>query len=106
MEVIEITDQDFEKEVLQFDLPVFICFTTSWCGSCFPTCMFVSSIAEEYGEMVKFVRCDIERCTEVAKKYRIEVVPTIALFQDCEIVKKVTGFQEKQTLRHLLETYL
>ena len=104
--ITEIEDQDFNSEVLQSDTMVFACFTAPWCSSCFPTCMSVKSIAKEYDQKVKFVRCDIEQCTEVAKRYSIGVLPTILLFRNSEIVKKVIGFQEKGSLRRLLKAHL
>jgi len=106
MVVTDVKDQDFNSEVLQSDIIVFACFTAPWCSSCFPTCMSASSLAKEYDRRVKFVRCDIEQCTEVAKRYDIGVFPTILLFRNSEIVKKFVGFKEKRFLRRLLDAYL
>ena len=106
MVVTDVKDQDFNSEVLQSDIIVFACFTSHWCSSCFPTCMSVSSLAKEYDRRVKFVRCDIEQCVEVAKRYHVGVVPTILLFRDSESVKKIVGFKEKRFLRRLLDAYL
>ena len=106
MVVAEIGEQDFNAEVLESDLPVLTCFTAPWCGSCFPICMAASGLAEEYDQRVKFVRCDVEKCTEVAKRYGIGVLPTIVLFRNSEIVDKRIGFQGKHFLRRVLETCL
>ena len=104
MVVAEIAGQDFNAEVLQSDLPVFTCFTTSKCSSCFPACMVANSLAEEYDQRVKFTKCDVEKCTEVAERYGIGVLPTIVIFQNSEIVRKLVGFQERHSLKRLLET--
>jgi len=106
MVVTEVKDQDFNSEVLQSDIIVFACFTAPWCSSCFPTCISANRLAKEYDRRVKFVRCDIGQCTEVAKRYGIGVFPTILLFRNSEIVKKVVGFKEKHSLRRLLKAYL
>ena len=54
----EITKQNFEEEVLNSDLPVFACFTTSWCRSCFPACFVADGLANRYEGQIKFVRID------------------------------------------------
>ena len=104
MVVDEITGQDFSEKVLQSDLPVFACFTASKCSSCFPACMVANSLAEEYDQRVKFTKCDIEKCPKMMERYNIRVSPTIVIFQNAKIVKKLVGFQERHSLKRLLET--
>ena len=99
--IAEITDQDFDEEVLKSDAPVFACFTTSQCGSCFALCLVVKDLAKEYDGMVKFVRIDVEKEPEVATKYHVLPLPTVLLFQDSEPVKKLLGFHYKRSLRPL-----
>lgn len=103
MVVNEITGPDFDELVLQSELPVFICFTTSNCSSCFPTCLVANSLAEEYAQRVKFVKCSVDNSPELAARYGIVVSPTIVIFQNSEIVKKLVGFQERHSLKRLLE---
>lgn len=98
----EITDQNFDKEVMQCELPVFVCFTAKWCDSCYPTCLFADQLVKEYDERVKFVRVDIEENPEIAKLYHIIPLPTILLFWDSQPVKKLIGFQDRPMLRQVL----
>ena len=100
--MIDITDRDFEKEVLECELPVFACFTTKWCHSCYPMCLFANELVKEYDGSVKFVRLDIEKSPEIPERYHIITVPTILLFQDSQPVKKLLGFQERGSLKRLL----
>jgi thioredoxin 1 len=102
--MIEITDRDFDEEVLECDLPVFACFTTQGCHTCFPTCLLADKLANEYGDMVKHVRVDIEESPEIAKRYNVIVVPTIVLFHNSQPVKKLVGFHELRSLRVLLNS--
>jgi len=99
----EVTEQSFDDEVLNSGLPVFICFTTSWCHSCYPTCLFADKLAKEYDGRVKFVNIDIEESPGIAKKYNVIAVPTILLFQEGQVVKKLLGFQERRSLRSWLD---
>jgi thioredoxin 1 len=100
----EITSKDFETEVLKCELPVFSCFTTEWCRSCYPTCLLADELAEKYAGRAKFVRLDIDKSPEVAASYRIVVLPTIIVFHDSQPVKKLVGFQDRKSLKRLLDS--
>ena len=102
--MMEIIDRDFDSEVLECELPVFTCLTTKWCHSCYPTCLFAKELAKNYDGRVKFVEIDIEKSPEVAERYHVIAVPTILLFQDSQLVKKLVGFQERSSLRALLSS--
>ena len=102
--MIDITDRDFDKEVLECKLPVFTCFTTKWCHSCYPTCLFADELLNEYDDRVKYVRVDIEESPKVAQRYNVVAVPTILIFKDSQPVKKLLGFQDRRSLRALLNS--
>ena len=101
--MIDITGQDFEEQVLNSDIPVFACFTTSWCSSCFPTCFVADKLANRYEGRIKFVRIDKEKVPEISAEYHITVVPSIILFQDSQLIKKLLGYQEERALRDMLD---
>ena len=98
----EITDRDFDREVLECQIPVFACFVTRWCHSCYPTCLFGDELANEYEGRVKFVKVDVEKIPHVTAGHRIVAVPTILIFKDSQLVKKILGFQDRRSLRSLL----
>jgi thioredoxin 1 len=100
--MIEVTERDFDKEVLDCKLPVFACFTARWCHTCYPTCLFADELVKEYEGIVKFVRLDTEGSPDTSARYRITVVPTILLFKDSQPVKKLLGFQGRGALKRLL----
>jgi len=102
--MIDITDRDFDKEVLECELLVFACFTTGWCQSCYPTCLFADQLFKEFHGSVKFVRLDKEKSPEIAERYHIIAVPTILLFQNAQPVKRLLGFQDRRSLRSLLNS--
>ena len=102
--MIEINERDFDKEVLGCKLPVFTCFTTKWCHSCYPTCLFGDELANEYEGRVKFVKIDVEKIPHVSAGYRIIAVPTILIFKDAQPVKTLLGIQDKWSLRDLLNS--
>jgi len=100
----EIRDKDFEREVLKCKLPVFTCFTTEWCRSCFPTCLLADELAERYSGRAKFVRMDVDKCPAVPAKYHVIALPTILIFRDSQPVKKRIGFQDRRSLKRLLDS--
>ena len=102
----EITSQDFDKEVLECELPVFACFVTRWCQSCYPTCLFADQLVEKYDGKVKFVKVDIDKNPEVSARYQVVAVPAILLFQNSQPVKKALGFQERTELRQMLDSLM
>ena len=102
--MIEINERDFDKEVLGCKLPVFTCFTTKWCHSCYPTCLFGNELANEYEGRVKFVKVDVGEIPHVSAGYRIIAVPTILIFKDSQPVKTLLGFQDRKSLIALLDS--
>ena len=104
--VMEVTEQNFELEVLKCELPVLVCFTTQWCHSCYPTCLVAAELSEEYNGKIKFVRVDIEESPDIAERYHVIPVPTILLFQDSQPVKKLLGFQDRRSLRDALDSVI
>jgi len=102
--MIEITERDFDKEVLECELPVFTCFTTEWCQSCYPTCLFADQLVNEYDGSVKFVRLDTEKSPEIAERYHVIAVPTVLIFKDSQPVRKLLGFQDRSSLKSLLNS--
>jgi thioredoxin 1 len=99
----EITDQDFEKEVLKCKLPVFACFSAEWCQSCYPTCLFADELAKTYSSTVKFVGINVDKSPAVSARYRIIPLPTIFIFYNSQPVKKLVGFQDRKSLKRLLD---
>ena len=104
--MVDITDEDFNKEVLECELPVFACFKTSWCGHCFPTCPVADELVERYDGQVKFVTIDKEGAPEISDEYHITVVSSIILLQDSQIMKKLLGYQDKAALKNLPDSIL
>jgi thioredoxin-like negative regulator of GroEL len=104
--MIEINEQDFGKEVLECEQPVFACFTTSWCGHCFPTCLIAAELENRYDGRLKFVRIDKEKAPKISDEYSITVVPSIILFQDSQEITRLLGYQDKLALRDLLDSLL
>jgi len=99
----EVTEQNFDEEVLNSHLPVFACFTTSVCSTCFLSCFIADELANRYEGRIKFVRIDKEKAPEISAEYHITAIPSIILFQDSQPIKKLPGYQEQRSLRAMLD---
>ncbi len=104
--ITDIAGPDFDEEVLNSDIPVFACFTTSQCGSCFALCLVMEDLAKEYEGRIKFVMINAEKELQLAAKYNIIPLPAMLLFRDSEPVMRSLGFQYKSSLRDLLDSVL
>ena len=102
--MIEINERDFDKEVLGCQIPVFACFTAQWCASCYPTCLLADELFNKYEGRVKFVKVDVEKIPHISTGYHITAVPTIFIFKDSQPVKTLLGFQDRRSLRALLDS--
>ncbi len=101
--LIEVTDEEFDEEVLQADLPVLVDFWAEWCGPCKIVGPIVEELAEEYDGRVKFVKLDTEENFEVPDRYGIRNLPTLLVFKGGEQVDQVFGALPKAELKRTLE---
>ena len=98
MAVITVDNNNFEKEVLQSNTPVFIDFWATWCGPCRMMAPVVEELAQSMGEVVKVCKIDIDQNPELAEKYGVMSIPTFILFENGKAVKQMTGARPKSEL--------
>ncbi len=98
MAEIIITAQNFEQEVLQSDKPVLVDFWASWCGPCRMLAPVIEEIAQEYAEVIKVGKVNVDEEPELAGKYSISSIPTVILFENGKAEKTSLGFVPKQEL--------
>ena len=99
----EITERAFAEEVLDCELPVYACFTASWCTTCYPVCQSASELVEEYRGRIKFVRLDMETSPGLVEKYSITAVPTVIVFYRGRPVHRIISYVEKPDIRDMLD---
>lgn len=98
MATIEITKQNFNVEVLQSDKPVMVDFWAPWCGPCRMVGPVVEELSEECTE-IKFAKINVDEETEIAEQYGIMSIPTLILFRNGEVAKRITGARGKAELK-------
>lgn len=96
--VVEVSDANFQAEVLDSELPVIVDFWAAWCGPCRMVGPIVEEIAKEYTGKVKVAKLNVDDNKETATKYGIMSIPTILMFEKGDISKQVVGAMPKSAL--------
>ena len=103
---IEFTDQSFNKEVVQADIPVLIDFWAVWCGPCKAIAPVIEEIAVEYDGKVKVGKLDVDQNQKTAMQYGVRSIPTILIIKSGEVVSQIIGAVPKENIIKALDEIL
>jgi len=101
--VLEITDQNFESDVLQSKTPVVIDFWAEWCGPCKTIAPVIDELADEYLGKVKFGKVNVDFNQQTAMKYGIRSIPSLLIFNNGSVVNQIIGSVPKDSIVKLLK---
>jgi len=99
---IQVTDSNFEAEVLQCDLPVLVDFWAPWCGPCRALGPVIEELAGEYAGQVKIAKMNVDENPNTPSKYGIRAIPTLILFKGGEVLDQVTGAVSKSSIKEMI----
>ena len=101
--VLELTDQNFEAEVLNAGEPVLVDFWAEWCMPCRMLAPTIDQLAADYSGRVKVGKLDTDANRDVTLKYQINAIPTVIVFKGGEVLKKFVGMTNKAQLAAALD---
>jgi len=102
----EVTDANFQQEVLKSDLPVLVDFWAEWCGPCKMIAPAVDEIAQKYTGRLRVGKMDTDANGQVPMMFDIQGIPTLILFKGGQPVHQVIGFKTRDQLDRALAPYL
>lgn len=101
---MEITDANFENEVLKSELPVLVDFWAEWCGPCHMIAPAIEEIASEYEGKIKVGKLNVDNNMNTASKFGIRGIPTVLIFKNGQVAAQFVGVQPKNVITKKLET--
>jgi thioredoxin 1 len=96
--LIEVTDANFDEEVIKSDLPVLVDFWAEWCAPCRMVGPVMEELADEHRGELKVAKLNVDDNNKTAARYSILSIPTVILFRDGKAVKQVVGALPKESL--------
>ncbi len=104
--VLQVSDETFEKEILQSDLPALVDFWASWCGPCRAIAPVVEELSEDYSGKVKVAKLNVDESPKTPGQYGIRAIPTLILFKGGEMVDQITGAVSKAHIEEAMKKVL
>ncbi len=98
MSEIILNKENFEREVINSDIPVLVDFWATWCGPCRMLAPEIEKLAKDYEGKVKVAKLNVDEELNVALRYNIDAIPQVFLFKNGQVVDKSIGYATKEEL--------
>ncbi|OGB94062.1 MAG: thioredoxin [candidate division NC10 bacterium RBG_16_65_8] len=103
---VGVSEETFEAEVLQADLPVLADFWATWCAPCRRIAPILEDLAAEYEGRLKVAKVDVDADPTLADRYNVRSIPTLAVFKDGVLVERIVGYVPKEELKRQVNVAL
>jgi len=102
-EIGEVTDQSFEAEILQSDVPAVVDFWAEWCAPCRAIAPIIQELAGQYAGKVKIVKMNVDENPSTPGKYGVRAIPTVLAFQNGQVVEQLQGARPKAAFEEMVQ---
>lgn len=103
---LEVTSVNFEKEVLNSEIPVLVDFWAPWCGPCKAVAPVIEEVEKEVSQQIKVCKVNIDDSPEIATRYSIMSIPTLMILKQGNIMEMKVGAVRKEELMSLIQKHL
>ncbi len=104
--VIAISDDTFENEVIQSNIPVIVDFWAEWCAPCKALVPIFADVAQKYQGKVKFTKLDVDQSPSTPQKFGVRGIPTLLLFKDGQVIATQVGSLSKADLLKFIDGHI
>ncbi len=106
MKPIELTNSNFQSEVIESSIPVLVDFWATWCGPCRMIAPVIEELASEYDGKLKVGKVDVDNYQQLAMQYGIRSIPTLLIFKNGTVVEQIIGAVPKKALVDKISKHL
>lgn len=104
--ILELTDDSFDAEVLKSSVPVLVDFWAEWCGPCKQLAPIIEELTKEYAGRIKFCKLNIDEFQTTPARYNITAIPTIIVFKNGNEAQKMVGVKPRKEYKSVIESQL
>jgi len=104
--ILEVTDANFDEEVLKSDQPVLIDFWAVWCGPCKALSPIVDEVAQSYAGKVKVAKMNVDQNQGTPGRYGIRGIPTLLIFKGGQVKEQIVGYVPKETIEKAIDKHM
>lgn len=104
--IVEITDSNFENEVIKSSLPILVDFWATWCAPCRTIAPHVEAMAQTFAGKVRVGKCDIDTSPMIPTQYEVRSVPTLLMFKGGQVLGQLVGPVARTRIEELVRKAL